>query len=206
PADGPGGRRPGDRRDERRLLGPRPSGRGASHPRVDRGTDRRPVGWVLIHGRAVCETRASRDAPRAGSSLRPVSPSPAAAPAWHTIPDAMRDAAGWTGGYTGAIAFETSLVGYAGRPSDWSNLLDVARRDKVALAGDPRVSDDASAAVYAAALGHGGSLDDARPGLEYFATLARHGTLLSQVATSASIDSGATPVAIRWSWDGFAHQ
>lgn len=126
---------------------------------------------------------------------------------WDTIPETLRDADGrWAAGYSGAIAFETNLGGDADPPSDWSSLLEGSRRDQVALAGDPHVSDDAIAAVYAAALGNGGSLDDAQAGLDFFADLAERGSLLRRVATSASIVRGATPIAIRWTWDALAHQ
>ena len=64
------------------------------------------------------------------------------------------------------------------RPKDWADLLKPEYKGQVALAGDPRTSNQAIQAVYAAALANGGALDDAQPGLEFFAELNKAGNFV----------------------------
>jgi len=82
----------------------------------------------------------------------------------------------------GLVSSDVQLVGQA----------LVQDRRRIALAGDPRTSTDGAYAVYSAALANGGSLDDARKGLDFFKALHGAGNLLPQVATSASVDDGQT--------------
>ena len=70
-------------------------------------------------------------------------------------------------------------------PQDWSDLLKPEYKGQVALAGDPRTSNQAIQAVYAAALANGGSLDDAQPGLDFFKQLNDAGNFVPIIATSA---------------------
>lgn len=126
---------------------------------------------------------------------------------WDSIPDHAKDPDGfWYGGYYGVMAFEVNSGAAPSVPSDWSDLLDPQYRGMVALAGDPRVSNQAIFAVYAAALANGGSLDDAQPGLDYFAGLSEVGNLGQAIAESASIAAGQTPVAIRWTYNALPNR
>jgi putative spermidine/putrescine transport system substrate-binding protein len=126
---------------------------------------------------------------------------------WDSIPDYAKDPDGfWYGGYYGVMAFEVNAGAALSVPSDWSDLLDPQYRGMVALAGDPRVSNQAILAVYAAALANGGSLDDPQPGLDYFAELNGVGNLGQVIAESASIAAGQTPVAIRWTYNALPNR
>ena len=126
---------------------------------------------------------------------------------WDSIPDHVKDPDGfWYGGYYGVMAFEVNAGAAPSVPSDWSDLIDPQYRGMVALAGDPRVSNQAIFAVYAAALANGGSLDDAQPGLDYFAELNGVGNLGQVIAESASIAAGQTPVAIRWTYNALPNR
>ena len=126
---------------------------------------------------------------------------------WDSIPDHVKDPDGfWYGGYYGVMAFEVNAGAAPSVPSDWSDLIDPQYRGMVALAGDPRVSNQAISAVYAAALANGGSLDDAQPGLDYFAELNGVGNLGQVIAESASIAAGQTPVAIRWTYNALPNR
>jgi putative spermidine/putrescine transport system substrate-binding protein len=126
---------------------------------------------------------------------------------WDTVPAAARDPGGfWTGDYFGVLAFETNTVGGLTPPSNWSDLLDPQYAGKLALAGDPRVTTQAIETVYAAALANGGSLDDAKPGLDFFAKLQKAGILLPAIATPDLIDRALTPISIRWTYNALPHR
>ncbi len=55
----------------------------------------------------------------------------------------------------------------------------------MALNGDPREAGAAFAAVMAASLANGGSLDDIMPGIQYFADLKAAGVLSATQVTPA---------------------
>lgn len=125
---------------------------------------------------------------------------------WDTIPDHVKDPGGfWYGGYYGVMAFEVNSDAVP-VPAAWSDLLDPEYLGKVALAGDPRVSNQAILAVYAASLANGGSLDDAGPGLDYFAQLNDIGNLAPVIGESQSIAEGETPLTIRWTYNALPNR
>src|SRR5271167_3204395 len=81
---------------------------------------------------------------------------------WDTIPDAAKDADGyWTGDYYGVLSFAVNSDIVKTPPADWSDLLKPEFKASVALAGDPRSSNQATMGVYAAGLS-GGATDAAR--------------------------------------------
>lgn len=126
---------------------------------------------------------------------------------WDTIPASAKDPGGsWYGDYYGVLAFESNKTAGVTPPADWSDLLDPARVGQVALAGDPRVSGQAIATVYAAALANGGSLDNAKPGLDFFAKLKKAGRLSGAIASPDTIDNGITPLTVRWTYNALAHR
>jgi len=147
--------------------------------------------------------RASGEAARADGLLAPYQVA-----TWADIPAAAKDPDGhWAGDYYDLPVFESNTSAVTEPPSDWSALLEASRRRQVALPGDPRTDADATLAVYAAALAQpGGSLDDARPGLTFFRRLNEAGNLVSKAATSATIDDGKTPTAIRPSSVALTHR
>jgi len=127
---------------------------------------------------------------------------------WADIPDSVKDADGyWYGDYYGVLAFETNKAVVSNPPQDWNDLLDASHKSQVALAGDPRVSNQAIQAVYAAALSQpGGSLDNAQPGLDFFKKLNTAGNLVPTIAKPGTIDQGATPITIRWTYNALSHR
>src|SRR3989337_159223 len=77
---------------------------------------------------------------------------------WDTIPDSAKDADGhWYGDYYGVLAFEVNKDLVPNPPADWADLLKDEYKNAVALAGDPRASNQAIQGVYAAGLGSGGT-------------------------------------------------
>lgn len=126
---------------------------------------------------------------------------------WDTIPDNVKDAEGyWYGDYYGVMAFEVNKSVVKNIPQDWADLLKPEYKGQIALAGDPRKSSQAISAVYAAALGNGGSPDSAAPGLEYFKKLNAAGNLVPVIAKPATIAKGETPIALRWDYNALQNK
>jgi len=126
---------------------------------------------------------------------------------WDTIDPKLKDPDGyWYGDYYSILTFEVNKSAVPNTPQDWSDLLKPEYKNQVALAGDPRASSQAINAVYAAALANGGSLDDAQPGLDFFKKLNDAGNFVPTIAKPGTIDTGATPVAIRWAYNALAHK
>ncbi|HJP88031.1 MAG TPA: extracellular solute-binding protein [Candidatus Limnocylindrales bacterium] len=126
---------------------------------------------------------------------------------WDTIDSKFKDPDGyWYGDYGSILTFEINKTAVPTSPADWADLLKPDYANKVALAGDPRVSSQAYNAVWAAALANGGSLDNAQPGLDFFKQLKDKGNLVPTIAKPGTIDQGATPITIRWAYNALAHK
>jgi ABC-type Fe3+ transport system, periplasmic component len=126
---------------------------------------------------------------------------------WDTIDSKFKDPDGyWYGDYGSILTFEINKTAVANSPADWKDLLKPEYANKVALAGDPRVSSQAYNSVWAAALANGGSLDNAQPGLDFFKQLNTAGNLVPTIAKPGTIDQGATPITIRWAYNALAHK
>lgn len=120
---------------------------------------------------------------------------------WATIPETMKDPAGyWYGDYYGVIAFMSNNSVIKQAPKDWSDLLSPKLRNAVSLGGNPVQSGEGFAAVFAAALANGGSLDNIQPGLDFFVKLKKAGNFNPQFALPGNFAKGLTPIAIRWDY------
>ncbi len=120
---------------------------------------------------------------------------------WATIPGTVKDADGyWFGDYYGVLAFEVNLDAVKTPPLDWPDLLTSTYKGQVALTGDPRVSNQAIMAVAAAALANGGSFENAKPGVDFFAKLNSVGNFVPLIAKMGTVASGETPVAVTWDY------
>jgi putative spermidine/putrescine transport system substrate-binding protein len=119
---------------------------------------------------------------------------------WDTIPDDLKDADGaWVGDYWGAVSLGANTK-VAALPQTWEDLKKPDYKGKVALNGDPRESGSAFAAVFAASVANGGSLDDIQPGIDFFKELKDMGNFISVDATPATVANGQTPVTIDWDY------
>src|SRR5258707_6000053 len=97
---------------------------------------------------------------------------------WSTIPDTHKDADGyWYGDYYGVLSFEVNADIVKKIPADWPDLLSADYKNIVALAGDPRVANQAIQGVFAAGLSAGkGDVGKARDaGPRFFAELNKKG-------------------------------
>lgn len=126
---------------------------------------------------------------------------------WSSIPDGLKAPDGaWAGNYYGVVSFEVNTTVVPTVPGAWADLLGSRYKAQIALASDPRTSGDGAFAVYSAALANGGTLDDARKGLDFFKALETAGNLLPRAATPATIDDGQTPVTMRWTYESLPHR
>ncbi len=126
---------------------------------------------------------------------------------WDTIPaDAKHPDGAWVGDYYGVLAFIVNTDIVTNVPQDWADLLKPEYKGQVALAGDPRVSNQAIMAVYAAALANGGSLDNVQPGLDFFAQLNAAGNLVPVISKGATLAKGETPIVIAWDYNALSWQ
>lgn len=124
---------------------------------------------------------------------------------WDTIPNEAKDPDGyWYGDYYGVLSFMVNTDVVKNVPQDWADLLKPEYKSQVALSGDPRISTQAIQSVIAAGLANGGTLDNVKPGLDFFAQLNKAGNLVPVISTNALVAKGETPIRITWDYNALA--
>jgi putative spermidine/putrescine transport system substrate-binding protein len=126
---------------------------------------------------------------------------------WDTIPDSAKDADGmWYGDYYGVLSMVVNADLVKTLPTDWADLQGPDFKNSVAVSGDPRSSNQAIQAVFAAGLSaSGGDIAKASDaGLAYFAELNKKGNFVPVAGASATLAQGTTPIAILWDYNGLA--
>ncbi len=116
------------------------------------------------------------------------------------IPAEFKDPNGtWVNDYGGymSIGYDSSKVPDV---TSLDDLLGPEFKGKVALNGDPTQAGAAFSGVVMASVANGGSADDIAPGVEFFKKLKDAGNFLPVDPTSATIESGQTPVVIDWDY------
>ena len=128
---------------------------------------------------------------------------------WDSIPATVlglpaKDPEGfWTAGYYGVMAFEVNTAVVTNVPTSFADLLKPEYAGQVALAGDPRSSNQAAQSVIAAALSNGGSFDNVQPGLDFFKQLNDAGNYVPVIAKQGTLAQGATPIVMAWNYNAF---
>jgi putative spermidine/putrescine transport system substrate-binding protein len=126
---------------------------------------------------------------------------------WDTIPDNAKDAEGhWYGDYYGVLSFEVNKDLVKNPPQDWSDLQKDEYKNSVALAGDPRASNQAIQGVYAAGLSSGAAAGQAagEAGLAFFKDLNAKGNFVPVIGKSATLAQGQTPILITWDYNALS--
>ena len=100
------------------------------------------------------------------------------------------------------MSFVTNTEAVPNPPKDWADLVKPEYKNQIALDGDPRNSNQAIQAIFASGLANGGTLDNAQPGLDFWANIVKAGNFVPVDANPATIVSGATPIALQWSYNG----
>ena len=126
---------------------------------------------------------------------------------WDEIPDNIKDAEGhWYGDYYGVMSFLVNKDLVANTPADWADLMKPEYAGQVALAGDPRASNQAILAVHAAGLGAGAAAGEAagKAGLDYFAALNKAGNFVPVIGKAGTLAQGTTPIVVMWDYNALA--
>ncbi|WP_283194276.1 ABC transporter substrate-binding protein [Rhizobium sp. AN80A] len=126
---------------------------------------------------------------------------------WDLIPDSAKDPEGyWYGDYYGVLSFVVNTDIVKNVPKDWADLKKSEYANSVALAGDPRASNQAVQAVYAAgiAAGEKDATKAGEAGLNFFGELNKAGNLVPVIGKSASLAQGSTPIVIAWDYNGLS--
>lgn len=123
---------------------------------------------------------------------------------WDTIPDDLKDPEGnWYADYYGVLSFMVNKDLIETSPADWEDLLKPEYANSVALAGDPRLSNQAIQGVYAAGLARGGAAGEeaGTKGLEFFKELNDAGNFVPVIGKAGPLAQGATPIIIFWDYN-----
>lgn len=126
---------------------------------------------------------------------------------WDSIPEAAKDAEGyWYGDYYGVLSFMVNKDLVETVPADWSDLLKPEYSAAVALAGDPRASNQAILSVLAAGLASGAEAGEAagKAGLDYFAEMNKAGNFVPVIGKTGTLAQGATPIVINWDYNALS--
>ena len=126
---------------------------------------------------------------------------------WDSIPDSAKDADGaWYGDYYGVLSFMVNKDLIKESPKDWADLLKPEFANAVAVAGDPRASNQAIQAVYASGLSTGAAAGEAagKAGLDFFKKLNAAGNFVPVVGKPATLAQGQTPILITWDYNALA--
>jgi putative spermidine/putrescine transport system substrate-binding protein len=126
---------------------------------------------------------------------------------WDSIPDNVKDKDGyWYGDYYGVLSFAVNKDIVKNAPQDWADLLKPEYANTVALAGDPRASNQAILGVQAAGLSTGAAPGAAagEAGLKFFAELNKKGNFVPTIGKSGTLAQGATPIIIWWDYNALS--
>ncbi|MFH1795209.1 MAG: ABC transporter substrate-binding protein [Pseudomonadota bacterium] len=126
---------------------------------------------------------------------------------WDSIPEGAKDADGhWYGDYYGVMSLIVNKDLVPNTPADWADLLKPEYKGQVALAGDPRASNQAILAALAAGLAKGGKAgkEAGEKGLEFFAELNKAGNFVPVIGKAGTLAQGATPIVVMWDYNALA--
>ncbi|GAA2688734.1 ABC transporter substrate-binding protein [Actinoplanes palleronii] len=116
------------------------------------------------------------------------------------VADSQKEANGlWVNDYGGymSIGYDSAKVP---APTSVADLLKAEYKGKVALNGDPTQAGAAFGGVQMVSIAQGGTAEDIKPGVDFFGQLKKAGNFLPVDPTSATIESGQTPVVFDWDY------
>jgi putative spermidine/putrescine transport system substrate-binding protein len=120
---------------------------------------------------------------------------------WNDIPSDAKAANGdYYADYGGYVAIGYNSATVKTPPTSFKSLLNPIYKNQIAINGNPTQAGAAFAAVYAAALANGGSLNNIAPGIAYFKQLHSIGNFVPVTASAATMESGQTPIVIWWDY------
>ncbi len=120
---------------------------------------------------------------------------------WKNIPTSLKDVTGhWFADYGGnvAIGYDSSIVKTA--PTSFKSLLNPIYKNEVGINGDPNDAGAAFAAVMAASIANGGSVNNIKPGIDFFQKLKKEGNYVPVTSGPATVQNHSTPIVIWWDY------
>ncbi|GGH46767.1 extracellular solute-binding protein [Frigidibacter albus] len=126
---------------------------------------------------------------------------------WDTIPEDAKDADGnWYGDYYGVMAFVVNTDLVPNPPMSFEDLLKPEYAGQVALAGDPRASNQAILGVLAAGMARGAEpgAEAAEAGLAFFKELNEAGNFVPVIGKAGTLAQGTTPIVIAWDYNALS--
>src|SRR5262249_54548796 len=108
----------------------------------------------------------------------------------------------WYGDYYGVLAFEINADLVKKPPADWADLLSPEYKNMVAVAGDPRTSNESIQSIFAAGLSQtkGNIAHAAEAALKSFAELNKNCNFVPVSGGPAPLAQGSTPIVVRWDY------
>lgn len=126
---------------------------------------------------------------------------------WDEIPDGVKDADGYYyGAYYGVMSFVTNKDLVQNAPTEWEDLLKPEYAGQVALAGDPRASNQAILGVLSAGMARGAAAGTAsgEAGLQFFKELNDAGNFVPVIGKAGTLAQGTTPIMVMWDYNALA--
>ncbi|WP_198431658.1 ABC transporter substrate-binding protein [Pseudorhodobacter sp. MZDSW-24AT] len=126
---------------------------------------------------------------------------------WDTIPADAKDPDGhWYGDYYGVMSFAVNTDLVPNPPTSFADLLKPEYAGQVALAGDPRASNQAILAVLAAGMARGAEpgAAAAEAGLAFFKELNDAGNFVPVIGKAGTLAQGTTPIVIQWDYNALS--
>ncbi|MDR7126117.1 putative spermidine/putrescine transport system substrate-binding protein [Pseudorhodobacter sp. 4114] len=128
---------------------------------------------------------------------------------WDSIPADAKDADGhWYGDYYGVMSFTVNTDLVPNPPMSFADLLKPEYAGQVALAGDPRASNQAILAVLAAGMARGAEpgAAAAEAGLAFFKELNDAGNFVPVIGKAGTLAQGTTPIVIQWDYNALSNR
>jgi putative spermidine/putrescine transport system substrate-binding protein len=122
---------------------------------------------------------------------------------WSEIPTGLKQKSGyWFDDYGGYVAIGCNTKTVKVCPTSLKAMLTEtgANGYKIGLNNSPLTSNSALAAVEAASVVNGGSLNNAAPGVSFFATLNKNGAFVNTIADAETAQNGTTNIIIWWDY------
>jgi putative spermidine/putrescine transport system substrate-binding protein len=122
---------------------------------------------------------------------------------WSEIPAGLKQSGGyWFDDYGGYVAIGCDTKTVTTCPTSLKDMLTEtgANGYKIGINNNPTESNSALAAVEAAAVVNGGSLNNVAPGVSFFGTLVKNGAFVNTIADATTAQSGTTNIIIWWDY------
>lgn len=127
---------------------------------------------------------------------------------WDSVPDWAKDKDGyWMVAYTGSMAFiiDNNQIPAADVPHSWKDLLSDKFHYKLTM-GKVGTATQANMSVLSAAYAFGGNEGNLKPGLDFFAKLAKAGKLSTGTFSKGALERGEIAITPLWDFNALNYR